>query len=67
MPHVVTLPGGTKLTEGDTFSAEGVVDGGGDFVSEVGDPPGKVASFLDFCGVQAAPVAFRDAGTFTVG
>jgi hypothetical protein len=69
--YVVTLPGGTKLRadgpDGDTFTAEGVVDDGGDFMSEIGDPPGKVASFLDFCSVDAAPVAFRDAGTFTVG
>jgi hypothetical protein len=70
--YVVTLPGGTRLsTSGadgsDTFSADGVLDGGGDFTSEGGDPPGKVASFLAFCGVDAAPVAFRDAGTFSVG
>jgi hypothetical protein len=67
--YVVTLPGGTKLSaegpDGDTFTAEGVVDGGGDFTSKVGDPAGKVASFLDFCGVDAAPVAFKDAATFT--
>jgi hypothetical protein len=68
--YVVTLPGGAKLaaegTDGDTFSADGVIDGGGDFLSADGDPPGKVASFLGYCGVDAAPVAFRDAGSFRI-
>jgi hypothetical protein len=67
--YVVALPGGTKLSTGgadgtDRFSADGVLDGGGDFTS---DPPGKVSSFLDFCGVAAAPLAFPDAETFRVG
>lgn len=69
--YVVTLPGGMKLTvngpSGDEFSARGIVDdNAGPFEAQAGDPPTKVGSFLAYCGVEALPVAFPDATTFTV-
>ena len=59
--YLVDLPGDLTLATGDEFTASGVVAPG---AAASTDPPGKVESFLEFCGVEAAPVAFPDAGTF---
>ncbi|WP_144022875.1 hypothetical protein [Asanoa hainanensis] len=68
--YAVTLPGGTRLVvseaTADTFTARGIVDDNPDpFEVEAGLPT-KISTFLAFCGVTAAPVAFPDAATFTV-
>ncbi|MBF0689657.1 MAG: hypothetical protein IR158_18045 [Cellulomonas sp.] len=60
--YVVTLPDGTSLRTGDSFEAAAVVDDALAF-GEESQPPGKVATLVDFCAVDAAPVAFFDATT----
>jgi hypothetical protein len=66
--YVVTLPDGTTVTAdsaaGDTFSADGLVARDRGPFGADDAPPGKVDSFLGFCGIDAAPVAFPDAATF---
>jgi hypothetical protein len=69
--YAVDLPGDVTLNvddvSGDTFSAEGVIDtNSASFGAEADDPPGKIASFLAYCGVEAAPIAFPDAATFVL-
>jgi len=67
--YVVELPGGITLTvddaSGDAFRARGVIDNNPGPFEVDGVPAEKVASFLAFCGVEALPVAFPDAATFT--
>lgn len=63
--YVVTLPGHLILTvdaaSADEFSALGVIDeNSAPFGGTAGTPSSKIGSFLAFCGVKAAPVAFRD-------
>jgi hypothetical protein len=67
--YTVRLPGGLTLAvstaSGDAFTAEGVIDDSPAPFDGAVPPQSKVGSFLAFCGVKAAPVAFRDAATFT--
>ena len=68
----VTLPGGATLTatrsSGSEFTAEGrVSDVAGVISAEPSGPPDDfVGSYLGFCGVDAAAVAFDDASSFSV-
>ena len=49
---------------GDTFHATAVVDEtAGDFVAKDGSSDGKAAQYLTYCAVDAAPIAFFDAGS----
>jgi len=70
--YSVTLPGGTVLeadaTEGDTFTGTGVVaDGDGMIAADPQRPDGDYArSYLAFCAVDAAPVAFADVSTVVI-
>lgn len=58
--YVVTLPGGTTLTTGESFEGSGVVDDSTEPFDE-----GKVTSVLDFCAIDESPVAFFDATAIT--
>ena len=67
-PYVVTLRDGTALVAtssgGDEFTADGVVDDSEPVVDPT-EPQSVVGSVLDFCGLDAAPILFPDADTFT--
>lgn len=63
--YVVTLPGGLVLTTGDSFEGPGVVDDGPGTFTVDGEPQGKVASLIDFCAIDAPPVAFFDAAAIS--
>lgn len=69
--YVVTLAGGVTLTadgaSGDGFTAAGIVSTPAAGATGGSEPPGKAESFLGFCAVEAAPVAFPDAATFRAG
>ncbi|SFJ75227.1 hypothetical protein [Cellulomonas sp. KH9] len=68
--YIVTLPGGTELvarpTDGDEFTADGVVVDATEPFTDPIDPPSLVTTFLGFCAVDAAPVLFADETTFSV-
>ncbi len=49
---------------GDEFTADGVVDDSEPVVDPT-EPQSVVGSVLDFCGLDAAPILFPDADTFT--
>lgn len=63
--YVVTLPGGPVLTTGDSFEGPGVVDDGPGTFTVEGEPQGKVATLIDFCAIDAPPVAFFDAAAIS--
>lgn len=64
--YVVTLPDGTTLTTGDSFEASAVVDDNpAPFAGEPQPPYGKVPGLLDYCAIEALPVAFFDAAAIT--
>ena len=70
--YTVTIPGGPTLHTaedgGDTFRATAVVDGElMDFVTEDGAADSKAAQYLTYCAVDAAPIAFFDAGSIAPG
>jgi hypothetical protein len=68
--YQVDLPGDVTLNvnadSADTFSAVGVIDLDATVDSEVGNPEGKIGSFLAYCEIKTAPVVFPDAATFAV-
>ena len=69
--YVVNLPGDVTLdvddVSADRFSAVGVIDkADATFAMQAERLPEKVSSFIAYCGVEAAPVAFPDAATFVL-
>jgi hypothetical protein len=68
--YAVTISDGPTLRatagDGDTLAALGVIDDGGPRFAPEGQPDdGKIASFLGFCDIDAAPIAFFDAASIT--
>ena len=69
--YLVDLPGDVTLNvdnvSADAFSAAGII-GKDDATagSQAEMLPEKVASFIAYCGIEAAPVAFPDATTFAI-
>ena len=64
----MTLPGGTALVAptsgGDESTADGVIDDPGHVVDPT-QPQSVVGMTLEFCGLDAAPILFADAHTFS--
>lgn len=57
--YVVSLPGGTTLSTGESFEAIGLVDDSTEPFLRDSLP----AMLLDYCAIEGAPVAFFDAST----